>query len=217
MRTSKSQEQNIELSLEYLFHKRWGVQSGISWNQLQTSQSFSYLDEVDNSYWTTEEYINPVTNRVWWLGDWYYYPTTYDTTYEDVYVLLKDSVEQNTKLESKMTLIEVPILLTYNYAWNRVNIQLASGISLGTVINASGSYFSSNDPFAQEIKSQKDFAPIQTSFLFHSEFGYGLNSNWWLTARPQIKWNLNSIAPQNATISPKVFYYGVNAGLMYRF
>ena len=31
--SSKSQEQNIELSVEYLFHKRWGIQTGLSWNQ----------------------------------------------------------------------------------------------------------------------------------------------------------------------------------------
>ena len=128
-----------------------------------------------------------------------------------------DTVSKKTTLKNTLSVIEIPILLTYNYAWKRLNFQFASGISLGMLVNSTGSYFSSNDPFAQEIKSNKEFVPVQTSFLVQSEFGYGLNAHWWITARPQIKWNLNSMAPKNATVSPRVFYYGVNAGLMYRF
>lgn len=215
--SSNFTEQNIELTAEYLFKKRWGIQSGISWAQTNVSQEHNYPQTIDNSYWTEGQNIETVINRVWWLGGWYYYPNTFDTTVTEVYTNKMDTVTKKEQISHQVQTIEVPILLTYNYANKRFNLQLSSGLSIGTVIHSTGSYYSSLDPFATEVNATQDFKSFQTNFLFRTEVSYGLNDHWWISARPQMKLNLNSVHPNNSTVSPQIFYYGINTGIVYRF
>ena len=215
--TNSFKEQNIEIGVEYHFHKRWGVQAGVTFVKTKAQQQYAFQTEEDNSYWKEQLTVSPVENKVWWLGGWYYYPPTYDTAIGHILINDFDTINNKLQLSHYHKSIEVPLLITYNYGINRFNIQMSTGISLSTVIQTSGNYFISEDPFPQPISSASNFKGVQSSLLFRTEISYGINDQFWISARPQLKYQLNSIYPNNSTISPQLLYYGLNAGIVYRF
>ncbi|MGB0805242.1 MAG: hypothetical protein ACPGRC_01040 [Salibacteraceae bacterium] len=212
-----SGEKSIEISLEYQFKKRWGIQSGLKIAQIQTNQNVYVNNIEDLSYWNEEQIITTNQNRVWWMGGWYYYPATNDTSISKTWVKQTDTTNQTVHLNHKIRVIEIPLLITYNYGINRFNLQLSSGISVGLPIGSSGTSFISTDPYPSNIENSNVLNHVQTNFLFQSEIAYGLNDNWWLGVRPQLKYNLNSIYNSDSSISPQVLFFGLNTGLIYKF
>ncbi|MFT4752978.1 MAG: hypothetical protein ACI9GM_000886 [Salibacteraceae bacterium] len=215
--TNVYKDDHLELSVEYQFKKRFGVQAGISFSQSNVTQNYSYTDEHDLSYWNEEQVITTTTNRVWWLGDWYYYAPNMDTTINRIYISQFDTVNNKLTITHKVQQIEIPILVTYNYGIHRLNIQISTGLSFNKPLNTRGSSFISEDPFPIKTSISKHLNSIQTNFLFRSEIAYGLDDKWWVTVRPQMKINMNSLYQSPSTIEPRLWYYGINLGIMYKF
>lgn len=214
--TYQSREINVELSLEYQFKSRWGVQAGFKYSELTNDQSNLVQNIEDLSYWNEEQNVNTTQSRVWWLGGWYYYPPVSDTTTVKNWVNNYDTASNQLRISHHIRLIEIPLLVTYNYGIERFNLQLSTGVSLGFPIGTSGSIFASDDPFPTSMENNNYLNAFQTSLLFQSELSYGLSDNWWLSMRPQLKYNVNSIYNSQSTSSPQMLYYGLNVGVIYK-
>ena len=211
------QDNNVALSIEYQLKNRFGIQAGISFTQSNVSQTYSYTDEKDLSYWNEEQVITKNTNKVWWLGGWYYYDPSFDTTLNRTYISQFDTLNNQLKVSHKIQLLEIPLLMTYNYGIERFNIQISTGLSFSKPIGGTGSLMLSEDPFPGNVSVSEHLNSIQTSFLFRTELAYGLDDKWWITGRPQMKLNMNSLYKSPTTIDSKLWFYGINLGLMYKF
>lgn len=227
------QNRNIEFSAEYLFRPNWGIQVGISYNNMVEEQAHrglgvinnSYWNEVDNSYWKYQEQQITINDSTWWLGGWWHYApyqdTVIDSTYiskhDQVYVTKYDTTAKNFKSEQKIKLIEVPVLISYNFNIERWTFQLASGMSFGFYSNSSGQIIRPGDPVRLENSSSSLFHNIQYNYLLQTELGYNITDQWQLTARPQMKMNLNSIYKNESGFRHRYLFYGVNVGVAYRF
>lgn len=210
-------EKHVELTGEYLFQKRWGIQTGLRYAEISNSQNYNLKNIEDLSYWNEEQIITTSQNRVWWLGGWYYYPPTTDTTISKTWINQFDTSISNVSVTHKIQYIDIPVLITYNYGINRFNLQLSAGANFGFPINASGQILSSKDPFPTDILDSEFVNKFQTSLLFQTEVAYGLNDKWWISIRPQLKYELNSIYNATSSTSPQVIYFGLNTGLTYKF
>lgn len=228
-----AQNRNLEVSAEYLFKKNWGIQLGISYNIVQEDQTHrglglidnSYWNDVDKSYWDFEQKQITVNDSTWWLGGWWHYApyqdtitdSTYVSKYDRVHVTKYDTTDKNFKAKQSIKLIEIPVLLTYNFNKERWNFQIASGMSFGFYSNSNGQIIRPGDPVNLESSSKSLFNSIQYNYLLQTELGYSLTDHWQLNARPQLKMNLNSIYNNSSGFQHRYLFYGINVGLAYRF
>ena len=225
---------NIDLSLEYMFNHRWGVQSGISYFQTNETQNYkglsiednSYFNSQDNSYWNYFDKEITVEDKTWWLGDWWVYGTYQDTIADSNYVtqidsnLVQkfDSTQTDITETQKITQLEVPVLITYNFVHKRWVFQVATGASFGMFLNSHGKMIRFEDDLITGINSSKDFFnSLQYNYLLSAEAGFALNEHWRITARPQLKVNLNSMFNTGSGYSQKYLFYGINIGAAYNF
>ena len=210
-------DKNIELSVEYHFKPHWGAQVGLSYNQTTESHSYNYLSSTDNSFWnyTTREIT--VEDKTWWLGGWYYYAPYQDSVIDTVWVKQIDTADAQLNAEHIIKTVEIPFLITYTIAVNRWNIQVASGASFGFNAGSTGKVLIDNDNVREESTSKQLFNSVQYNYLLRTQVAYSLTEHWQLSARPQMKMNLNSIYKSNSSQYQKYLFYGVNAGIIYRF
>ncbi len=215
--STSAHDKNIELSLEYHFKPHWGAQIGLSYNHTTESQTYNYLNPVHHSYWdyTTSEIT--VQDRTWFLGGWHYYEPYQDTITDTAWVTKIDTSSAQLLSEHQIRLIEIPVLLTYNIAVNRWNFQVASGASFGFFAGSSGMVLVDNDNVQEQSASKKLFNSVQYNYLLRTQVAYSISEHWQLSARPQMKMNLNSMYKSNSSHYQKYLFYGVNAGIIYRF
>ena len=210
-------DKNIELSVEYHFKPHWGAQIGLSYNETTESQSYNYLNSTDNSFWNYTTRNITIQDRTWWLGGWHYYAPYQDSVIDTVWVQKLDTANAQLNTEHVIKMIEIPFLITYNIAVNRWNIQVASGASLGFNAGSKGSVLIDNDNVREESTSKQLFNSVQYNYLLRTQVAYSLTEHWQLSARPQMKMNLNSIYKSSSSQYQKYLFYGVNAGIIYRF
>ena len=208
---------NIELSLEYHFKPRWGIQIGANFNQVTEDQCRSYPTVEDQSYYDYTDREITINDSTWWLGGWYYYPPTQETVTDTTYISKFDTGQVNLKTSQQIKVIEIPVLLTYNFAVQQFTAQIATGASVGIFANTSGNYLEYGDPVTVKPSSRNLFNSLQYHYLLRTELGYSLNDHWQITASPQMKINLNSLYKNDSGFTNKYLFYGVNAGLTYHF
>jgi hypothetical protein len=228
-----AQNRNLEISAEYLFKANWGIQLGISYNAIQEDQAHrglglidnSYWNDIDKSYWDFQQKQITVQDSTWWLGGWWQYPprqdsitdSTYISKYDRIHVTKYDTTDKDFKSKQTIKLIEIPVLLTYNFNKERWNFQIASGMSFGFYSNSNGQIIRPGDPVNLESSSKSLFNSIQYNYLLQTELGYSLSDHWQINARPQLKMNLNSIYNVSSGFQHKYMFYGANIGVAYRF
>ena len=225
---------NIELDLEYMFNYRWGVQLGITYLQTNQTQKYRGLSLEENGYWNFEDnsYWNyfdkeiTVEDKTWWLGDWWIYGTYQDTITDSNYVTQMDSnlvqkfdsTQVNLSETQKITQLEIPVMITYNLTHKRWVFQIATGASFGMYLNSNGKMIRFEDDLVTGVNSSKDFFnSLQYNYLLSPEAGFSLNEHWRITARPQLKVNLNSMFNTGSGYSQKYLFYGLNVGMAYNF
>ena len=212
-----TQNRDLELSLEYHFKPHWGVQIGASYNQVIENQSYYFKEVVDQSFWENQSTVINVQDSTWWLGGWYYYAPHQETVNDTVLVNKFDTVNANIQAENRVQIMEIPVLLTYNLPINRWNIQIASGGSIGVLAQTAGDLLLTEDHVMKKSTSLDLFNSFQFNYLLQTEVVYGLTDHWLMSVRPQLKLNLNSMYQGNSGFNQKYLFYGVNAGIVYRF
>jgi hypothetical protein len=215
--TTSATNTNIELSLEYQFHKRWGVQLGIDINSLSENQLFVEQQTKDASYFEYSQSIITLKDSTWWLGGWYNYPDKQDTLTELYYINKTDTLLKKHSTNYISTWLEVPLLVTYNFSISQFTFQVSTGASVGFLVGTKGQYLEFGDPVQSKDTFSGLFKRAQYNYLFRTEIGYPITDKWLFSARPQLKVNLHSINEMNSSLNSKYFMYGINAGITYRF
>ena len=209
--------QNIELSLEYHFKPHWGIQIGTNFNQITEEQSHSYLKVEDQSYYDYTDREVITNDSTWWLGGWFYYPPKQETVTDTTYVSKHDTGISKINAVQKMKVLEIPVLLTYNFSVHQFTVQIATGASVGIFMGTSGNYLNHGDPVTKLESTKSLFNSLQYNYLLRTELGYLLNDHWQLSATPQMKMNLNSMYKNQDLFNNKYLFYGINAGITYHF
>ncbi len=228
-----SNELNIDFSLEYLITPHWGIQSGLKLNFQTETQKYSnsiiednsYFDYSDNSYWNYFDKEITVEDKTWWLGDWWVYGTYTDTIIDSNYIsqidssliAKNDTTQINSSAQQKITQLEIPVLVTYNFGKARWNFQVATGASFGVFLNSSGQILNTNDPLSKIETTKRLFNSVQYNYLLSTEISYHLTTQWRVTARPQMKVNLNSLLGNESQMRQTYLFYGANVGLAFSF
>lgn len=226
-----AQNLNMEFSAEYHLNSHWGIQLGLSYNQVIENQSFDNIETYESNYWDVQDnsfwdYQNEVvtTDGIWWLGSWWQTPSndtlvdsTFVTQFDSNYVQQTDTSNSKLNANHQIKIIEIPLMVTYNIWINRWSVQLATGASIGIYSGSTGHVIINGDPTSIKNTESSLFNSIQYNYLLSTEVGYTITNHWQISLRPQMKMNLNSMYKNDSGFAQKFLYYGVNAGLVYRF
>ena len=228
---------NLAIDLEYLIGKRWGIQSGLHFNQFSEDietrflnlEDVSFTKQIDNSYFTFDTtYHTNSSGDVYWPDE----DTTYnvggkpgidvDSNYimDITYVKVEkyDTIDLRQKSTIKVEYYEVPVLLTYHITKGRIGLQLMSGISFGFYKTSSGKYISvENNAALLDADNTSLFNSMHTNFIAGFAATYAINENYQFMIRPQYKANLNSIYSNTSAMKRRYQSTGINIGLAYKF
>jgi hypothetical protein len=123
----------------------------------------------------------------------------------------------NVSSTQKISLIEIPMLITYNFSVKQFSLQIATGASVGVFTNITGNHFEFGDPIISEESTKSLFNSLQYNYLLRTELAYSLSDNWQISASPNMKLNLNSLYKNDSGFNNRYLFYGINAGIVYHF
>jgi len=173
----------------------------------------TYFDIIDSSYWDLEEII---------IGDTVYYDSVYVIDIDTTIIHISDTlhISQSDNLDrhngkTKITYIEIPILIGYEFSFDRIILAVKGGVSIGFLTQTRGYYLN---------ETADDLIPINTGYavfrktLINLELGLGVGykliPNLDIFLGAGYKMNLNSVFSD-----PDVFqkYKAYNLGLKLRY
>ncbi|MCH8318559.1 MAG: outer membrane beta-barrel protein [Bacteroidetes bacterium] len=202
----KSEEQSIisyaaGIELNYHF-KNWLISTGIAYNKLGEKINYSpnvnqQTDTIINdnsfwriatfSYWTTDSIGNPMFVQ---LTDSNYIEiiNTVDTTY----TVTDNSIAEQNGI-TKLTYIEVPVLIGYEFHLKKLVITVRTGMSFGFLMRSKGYYLNrSNDQLLNISATSGLLNSFTLNYLLRIGANYKLNETITLFAEPAFNLNLNS-------------------------
>lgn len=145
----------------------------------------------------------------------YVYDTAMITIIDSFYVISIDTNEQVFNGRNKISYIEIPILLGYQFKAGNWRLGLSTGPSIG-LLNSAVITYPNYDLTTSETKPVTYFknsyfnwiAKPSVTYMFTDNIGFGING--------MFRWNLGSIA-EDADIQQQNSGYGIQVGLRVEF
>jgi hypothetical protein len=192
-------------------HMSWGENiKYISSPELIEITDTTFIEIIDNSYWE----IFPIDSMN--------YDSTYIVDIDTTIIPFTDTLffEPSDNLGSKngktkITYVEIPILVGYEFYFNRLILAVKGGVSVGFLTKTSGYYLN---------ESTTDLIPINTGYavirktLWNLEFGLGVGYKFYpkfdVFLGAGYKMNLNSVF-SNPDVNQK--YKAITLGIKLRY
>jgi len=215
----------------------YGFSFNINKNKLVLKTGFEYntIGETNNykpysKQWKVNDIsdyeITNVTNlkvdTVYHFGIKKLVTTSYETI-DSIYVTKFDSTYGNfenknialANQKTKLSYIEIPLLIGYKINFKNFCISPMAGISVGYLTGIKGSYSNEKLTGTQTISETKSFKNIVCNYNFQLQFGYTFNNNFMVYIAPQFRANANSATRKNFIVSQKYQSIGGLAGVSY--
>jgi hypothetical protein len=139
------------------------------------------------------------------------------TTYTDSSrIKVPDPTLSERNGTTKFYYVEVPIMIRYQFPFNRFSVGISAGVSPAWLSSENGYYLKEDQSAVESVSISK---PLKT-FILNGRVGinlsYSLNPRMNIFVNPQLKTNLKSISNTDNPIRQKYSAIGVNLGLVYR-
>ena len=219
-------------------HSIYGLSFTITKNKLQLKTGLEYntIGEKNNyetvskqwqvsdlSKWNTYTKQVTVVDTVYHFGIKSYrtnYKTVADSSYQSQY----DSIFTNTKnnkiaeanTKTKLSYIEIPSMIGYQFNKNKFAITPLIGFSAGYLVAKSGMYVNKTLTNIENISDNKNIKNFMLNYCFQLQLCYNINNKFSLYAAPQYK--ANAISVTNKSFGVNTFYksYGALIGFNYK-
>ena len=213
------------VELNYHFDN-WLISAGVAFSNLGEKTNYSpnvreQTDAIksDNSYWRIATFTYWITDSIGnpelvQIVDSNYIEVinSIDTTYT-----ITDSSVAGQNGSTKLTYIEIPVLIGYDLTLNKLRLSIRTGLSLGYLAMSKGYYLNrSNEQLLNIGTTPNQFNSFTLSYLLRIGTNYKLNESIDLFVEPAFKLNLNSVLEQQYDISQKYYSIGLNLGVNYR-
>jgi hypothetical protein len=207
--------------------KGFVIQSGLSYqtigeNNQYKAQSKQWLKNDE----TTWEYYNRQIikiDTVYHFGIVSYNQTiinakdsTLLTKYDSVYVYHTDSNMIKANGKTKITYLELPILLGYQISMGKFSITPMAGVSMGYLLQSTGMYLNKSITSVETINESKLLNSYSLNYLLKLQVSYHLKSHWLVSLLPQYKSNIISVSPPSSGVNTKYRSLGASIGLTYK-
>jgi hypothetical protein len=175
---------------------------------------------VENGDWVL--YFTPVqqTDTAFVTGNQYFISTTVmrqDSTFNsDIDTIQEMKYDQNIADHNGMTRItyvEVPVMVSYNVVSGRAGVGISAGISPGWLTSTSGYYLSTDSKGFQSLEEIEAFRKFMLNGRVGVDFYYRMSSRMCLNVRPQLRTNLNSVFEESYGVKQKYTSTGILFGI----
>jgi hypothetical protein len=210
-----------------LQRKRLVIQSGIAYhligeNNQYDAKSKQWIKNDENEW----EYYNKQIvkiDTVYHFGIVSYNQTivnakdsTLLTKYDSVFVYHNDSNMINANGKTKISYLELPLLLGYQFNSGKFSITPMAGITMGYLLQSNGSYINKSITGIETIHEGKILNAYAFNYLFKLQVAYQFTSHWMVSLLPQYKSNIISVSPKSSGINTKYRSLGASIGLAYK-
>lgn len=111
--------------------------------------------------------------------------------------------------------IDVPLMLGYQFVYNKFVFELSTGVSLAINISKNGSIISNNIS-TDFSKSINPYRPVIVNYQLAAGIGYQLTKQFAVMFRPNYRTNLNSVLQPGYGIDTRYHAIGINLGINYK-
>lgn len=216
----------------------WNVQDNSYWT-MDTTGTYSIL--VSNGYWqstnTTISYWNSslqanVTDTI--SIQQYIVDTTYNQyfyvtdsnlilQFDSTEIVKIDSVNKITndpalkppKTTTKISYVEIPVLVGYEFPINRFTLMVRTGFSLGILSKFDAVYLKNDISGTGPVEISRQNKSM-LNYLLRAGLLFNLNEHAAISFEPMFRMNINSVL-KDSGYTQKYWNAGMNAGVVYRF
>ncbi|HBH07728.1 MAG TPA: hypothetical protein DDX92_14125 [Flavobacteriales bacterium] len=213
-RIESAAELNVDLELEVQVYKQFGIQTGLSINQVQLQNLYSWTSQGIDEYWKYDTTTVFILDSTWWLGDWWFYDPYPEDIIDSTIAERVFNIDNSERTKSRLTYLEVPLQVTFSHYFGRWKIQGATGLSAGFLIGSSGNGFSNESKQVEALQSTNVNA-VTFHYLLNAEVGYFVSPRWYVFARPQTKVILNSSYTADYTAKRRPILIGGSFGVAF--
>lgn len=195
--------------------KNWFVQTGLNRSVYKNYKNYNYDYPVLDSANCYFDY-----DTVW---VWIYNPPELGypvmVGIDTVWVPVYENINVEDKGNNAWNYLEIPVLIGYQFNRRRFGLEVATGVSMGFLINAKGSLPRLPDAEGMEDLDglSGEINPTMFSYVLRAGISYRINSGWSVIAQPYYKQNLRSVFKNNYPIDQKFRAFGLNFGVRARF
>ncbi len=195
--------------------KNWFIQTGINYSVYRNNKNYNYNYQLLDS---ANSYFNYDT--VWvWIYDppnlEYPVMVGIDTTWVPVY---KD-INVYNRGTNQWSYLEIPILVGYQFNYRKFDFEIATGISIGFLMNYSGSlpHFPDVEGMDNIDKLDNNINRTMYNYLLQLGMIYNFSKKWSILTQPYFKQNLQSVFDNKYPVNQRFSAVGLNVGLRVRF
>lgn len=191
-----------------------------SW--VSTPTSVNYYDGTTGGYTSNElassTYVVDTHTVYHHLYDSVYVPS--DTIYTNVKFSnikkMRISTIKNLTGTNYIRYIEIPLMVGYNFQFNRLAIMVRSGIGFG-IFSKQSNYFINSTETNLVASKNDDFRKLIYNYLLRVGVNYMISPKLGIAVEPIIRANLNSVFSNKNEFQQRFRNYGANLGITYKF
>jgi len=204
------------LEIRYNF-TNFFIQSGLQYQKYGEKVDFHTSETIRNitDNWLHKDTLYYVKDSIEPPGSWHL---------DTIWYVVKDTAYKTNsytfKKKNTYNYFELPFLLGKKIQINNLSLEIASGISLGFLLNADAEIIATDGKSTILLNDKKSpyFNSLMINYLLRIYLRYPLNDNWSVFVSPNLKYNLSSIFNENAyPIKQNYMLYGIGCGLTYKF
>lgn len=134
---------------------------------------------------------------------------------DSVKELIKDPSYKQEKFSTRISYVEFPVMVGYEYPFSRFTLMLRTGFSIGMLTKVDAVYLKNDLSGTEQIETSR-MSKTMLNYLLHLGVNYYLDEHFVLNFDPMLRINVNS-ALKTPAYNQRYWNAGVNVGLMYRF
>lgn len=193
------------------------IQSGLQYQKygekvdLQTSETL--MDITEN--WMHKDSLYYVKDTIEPPGAWHL-DTIWFTVKDTSYLTNKYTLKKNNSYKY----VEIPLLIGKRFQFNRLSLEIATGVSFGFLLKADAQILATDEKTAIILNDEKSpyFNALMVNYLLRFSVRYSLNEKWSVFISPNMKYNLGNVFEENKyPIKQNYMLYGIGSGLIYKF
>ncbi len=194
------------------FHlKNWFVQTGLNYTVYKNNKNYNYNYQVLDSANSYFDY-----DTIW---VWIYDPPNLEypvmVGIDTVWVPVYENINVKNSVINEWSYLEIPVLIGYKFNYHKFGFEIATGISMGFLLESKG-----NLPRLPDAEGMEDLDNLSGeinktmfSYLLQAGVSYQMAGDWSVIIQPYYKQNLQSVFENNYPIDQKFRAFGFNIGV----
>ncbi|MFZ4740967.1 MAG: hypothetical protein ACOYLE_07355 [Bacteroidales bacterium] len=201
------------ISMKYNY-SNWIFQTGVNYSRF--SNQFNYNSDQQQVQFKSYTYVDSIIyNQQGNIIQYVTHPVT-----------LRDTVlfQQTLKASKNYSLLNIPVMLAYQYGFGKVSVSLKAGVLCTLIISEKETISLPETPNLTVVKIYSDgysINKVNWAGIISAEVDYHINKNWGVSVEPMMQYYFkplyNGMDINSKSTNQSPYLIGVKTGLFYKF